>query len=304
MSSRAELGNPNEEESKRVSQMLNEAHLPPTFDHLPQFRATDKSWEVLDLGNYDGSPDGSMTAAQLYYRTAETEGALPLNQWIEWGGMRDAISQSLKGKKWSASVFEVGGGNGRQMREILDTYHPAQAVFIEKNKEMIWMAERNLQDSHVGYIYASGEEGLSLLQKNSFDLGVASLVLHYLTPEQLALFYIRLHDVLKPGGEFLFSGGTREFNKALFGDKFSPDIRNVTWYMFDTKNNPVFEMRANLYFREDHEALARMAGFDIDVSTMTTHIPPSIEEQSLDPGLRSLFQSPVWHLYRLRKAEK
>jgi hypothetical protein len=74
--------------------------------------------------------------------------------------------------------------------------------------------------------------------------------------------------------------------------------------MFDPKGNPVFEMRANLYFREDHEALARMAGFDIDVSTMTPHIPASINEQSLDGELCSLLHSPVWHLYRLKKAEK
>jgi SAM-dependent methyltransferase len=187
------------------------------------------------------------------------------------------------------------------MGEILDAYFPARAVFIEKNQDMIRMAKNRLADFSVDYIHASGEQGLLQLPKNSFDLGVASLVLHYLTPEQLALFYIRLHDVLKPGGEFLFSGGTLDFNKALFGDKFSKDMRNETWYMFDTKGNPVFEMRANQYFREDHETLARLAGFQVDVSTMTAHIPFSVDEQSLDPGLRTLLHSPVWHVYRLKK---
>lgn len=287
-------------ETQQVNSMLARAGLPETFDALPLHRATNNSWQVLAAGDYDGKSDAStLSAAEEYYATANVDNALPLNQYIEWPGMLSAIVEELR-QKTAPAIFEIGGGNGGQMNVVINTCQPKEMVFIEYSRKMLELAQANLGDQRITWIHASAEEGLTQLGVDSQDLGFASLVLHYLNPHQLALFYLRLSKVLKSDASFLFTGGTPEFNEFLYPGVSKSDIRNGTWYMFDTAGNPVWEMRANTYWPEDHRALAEQVGLQVSIETLKPQIPDEVNRDSLKP-VWDLLHSPVWNLYRVSR---
>jgi len=292
-------------EAEAIRNVLQNCNLPPTFENFPLIRTTNKDWEVLGVGNYDEEVEG-ISAADLYYRTARVEGALPLNQWIEWPGMMEAVGNVLADRQPPINIFEVGGGDGRQMKEIL-TYNRNinKAVFIEKSARMIEMAKDNLIDHHVKYYQYSAQKGLDYLLKENYDLGVGSLMMHYLEPWQMALFFLRLKNVLKDDGTFLFSGGTPDFNIALLREMYKEnlpqDVRRLSWYMFDIKGDPVFEMKTNLYLPEDYIRITSALGLKIKYEVMKPKIPVKVKMESLSSELKELLYSPVWNLYQVTK---
>lgn len=107
---------------------------------------------------------------------------------------------TLAGEVAGLRVLDVGCAAGHLTRELVD--RGARVVGIDGSEKLITLARARLGKLAEFHVADIGQP-LSFLASESFDLVVASLVMHYL--EEWAPTLSEMHRVLRPGGRFVMS---------------------------------------------------------------------------------------------------
>src|SRR4051794_10354119 len=144
------------------------------------------------------SQDGRRSAAQYdamaaVYATANAAG--PFNAYYERPATIAMLAE-IRGQR----VLEIGCGAGPLSEWLVE--QGARLTAIDVSPAMGQLAERRL-GSRAGVFQADLGSGLGFAAAESFDVVVASLVMHYLRDWDAALSEVR--RVLAPSGRFLFS---------------------------------------------------------------------------------------------------
>lgn len=96
-----------------------------------------------------------------------------------------------------AAVLDIGCGNGRVTRLLLDSYKDIQLLGIDSSADMIAFAQRNISSPQMQFTVDHAEE-LKSIAPCSIDAITSFSCLHWVIDHQSA--FQRMHDVLKPGG--------------------------------------------------------------------------------------------------------
>jgi ubiquinone/menaquinone biosynthesis C-methylase UbiE len=102
------------------------------------------------------------------------------------------------------SVIDVGCGPGRLTLEAERATGPTGRVLgIDPSPEMIALARRNAEKQHGAVSFTEAPIQAIPAADGSFDVALASLVLHHVPPELLGRGLGEVLRVLKPGGRFV-----------------------------------------------------------------------------------------------------
>lgn len=135
--------------------------------------------------------------AKYYFSRRDDKTRFDFNRDLEVPAMLEMIGDS-NGKR----VLDLGCGFGDHLVK-LSKQKPEKLIGVDLSSELIEIAKRqNIANCElkVGDI----SEKLNFAD-NSFDLVFSSLVIHYLSPEELSNMFLEVNRILKSGGEFLFS---------------------------------------------------------------------------------------------------
>ncbi len=143
-------------------------------------------------------------------------------------------------------VLDLGCGTGNVAKKVKDRFPKSSINCIDIAENMIQMAKIKLKN-YSDIEYYTGDFSDFNFQGN-YDVVVSSLALHHIrTDEEKKQFYIRIYDVLKPGGLFLNSdsvlGSTESLNK----------IYRKKWIEFMLKNVPEREIKEKWLVSEKKE---------------------------------------------------
>jgi SAM-dependent methyltransferase len=130
--------------------------------------------------------------AKYYENYVDTK---PWNAYYERPAILSLLPE-IKNKK----ILDVGCAGGWYTKYLLD--HGADAMAIDVNKKMVEITKRRVQDKcHV--IQADLNNKLDFIKDNSFDIVLASVVLHYL--KDITNVFKEFHRILKIDGTTIFS---------------------------------------------------------------------------------------------------
>jgi ubiquinone/menaquinone biosynthesis C-methylase UbiE len=196
-----------------------------------------------------------------------------------------ALLPPLEGKR----VLDVGCGSGPLTARLVE--QGASVVGVDASAAMIAIAERR-ELAGAEFVVADLGRPLSFLADASFDVVVASVVLHYLRDWTAPLRELR--RVLRAGGSFVVSTHHPAWDVTLgaSGDYFATELIHDCW----TKGGRDFEVT---YWRRpltDMVAAILDAGFRIE----TIVEPQPVEECRAHPDdWRKLTTQPVFLFFGL-----
>ena len=198
---------------------------------------------------------------------------------------------SLLGEVAGLRVLEVGCGSGSLTAWLVD--QGAAVTALDVSPRMVDLASRRVGE-RATVLVADLQQPLSFAENASFDLVVASLVLHYVKDWESVLRECR--RVLSPNGAVVFS----THHPTMDWELHSPDdyfaVKQVTeiWQ----KGAGEFEVT---FWRRPLTAMTRAvasAGFVIE---QLVEPEPKAELQARDPGAYDLIRTkPRFLFFRLR----
>ena len=243
---------------------------------------------MRDSGDVRGDADDARAVA-AYEAMAERYAAdledSPYNALYERPGII-ALLPEVAGKR----VLDVGCGSGPLSAWLVA--HGADVVGFDSSPSMVRIAERRGLASASFHVADLGEP-LSFLGDSSFDVAVASLVLHYLRDWVSPLRELR--RVLRPDGALVFSthhpAGDVELSES--GDYFATELLHDRWL----KGGQEFEVR---FWRRPLRAMFSAfdeAGFDVRAVSEPQPLPECRER---DPDAwQRLTRRPHYLFFRL-----
>lgn len=193
---------PGNEASRRVALAVGATHERELTRRLDGEAVGLERFTLLHLARAAPLGDGDAFASRTYdamaeaYDAAVVEGARPYNSLYE----RPAIISMLPeivGKR----VLDVGCGSG-PLSALLVARGATEVVAFDASPRMIGRAQEK-EIEHASFRVADLARPLDFLADRSFDMAVASLVMHYLHDWVGPLRELR--RVLKPGGELILS---------------------------------------------------------------------------------------------------
>ncbi len=203
---------------------------------------------------------------------------------------RPAI-QRLLGAVSGQRVLDVGCGAGILTQWLCD--QGATVTAFDVSPAMVAIARKRIgmrADVYVG----DASSGLGSLGDGSFDVVVASLVMHYL--EDWVAVLREFHRVLKPGGAVTFSTHHPSMDWRHSPENYFAHIEITEQWNVGGRRTPVTFWRRSLGAMT--EAIAA-AGFVIERLEEPT---PSNELAALDPKADSQLRSkPQFLFFRLRR---
>lgn len=133
-------------------------------------------------------------------------------------------------------VLDVGCGSGPLSAWLAD--HGAEVVGFDGSANMVRLAERRGIE-RAAFHHADLAQPLDFLADQSFDVAVASLVMHYLRDWVEPLR--ELHRVLRPDGELILSTHhpANDINLSATGNYFDTELLTDRWRFGDKR----FEVR-------------------------------------------------------------
>jgi SAM-dependent methyltransferase len=198
-------------------------------------------------------PDSDARAAAIYDAMAEdyTTGDKPYNALYE----RPAIISMLPavaGKR----VLDVGCGSGPLSAWL--ARHGAEVVGFDGSANMVRLAEEQGIE-RAAFHHADLRQPLDFLADHSFDVAVASLVMHYLRDWVEPLRELR--RVLRPDGQLLISTHhpAQDIKLSATGDYFDTELLTDRW----TFNGKKFEVHFWRRPLTDMFAAFEQAGFSV-----------------------------------------
>lgn len=96
-----------------------------------------------------------------------------------------------------ACLLDIGCGNGRITRSVMESYENIQAIGIDSSVDMIQFANAHFATPRLKFMVDKAEE-LKSIESSSIDAIISFSCLHWVFDQQSA--FERMHDVLKPGG--------------------------------------------------------------------------------------------------------
>lgn len=121
----------------------------------------------------------------------------------------------------TASVLEIGCGQGVGARIIYEVFRPERYVGVDLDSRMVERARRKAS-TLANATFMAGDASQLTFEDSTFDLAVDFGIVHHIPNWKDAL--AEIHRTLKPGGEFLFEelsaetwerGSGRLFKKIL-----------------------------------------------------------------------------------------
>jgi SAM-dependent methyltransferase len=163
-------------------------------------------------------------------------------------------------------VLDVGCGSGPLSAWLVE--RGAEVVAFDSSPAMVAIAERRGLGS-VSFRVADLAEPLDFLEDDSFDVAVASLVLHYLRDWVAPLRELR--RVLKPGGSLVLSTHhpAADVELATSGSYFEAELLHDRW----TKGGREFEVSFWRRPLTEMAAAFDRAGFDIALLSEPQPLP-------------------------------
>jgi SAM-dependent methyltransferase len=232
------------------------------------------------------SADGRRSAAQydaMAAQYSEVNADSAFNAYYE----RPAMI-SLLGDVGGRRVLEVGCGAGPLTEWLVD--HGAEVTATDVSPAMAALARQRL-GRRAEVVVADVGTGLGFAHDGTFDVVVASLVLHYLRDWDAV--FGEVHRVLRPSGRFLFSTHHPTADARLHSPEDYFAIKEVTeeWV----------EGCAVTFWRRPLTAMGEAlagAGF---VITSIVEPPPAGTLETIDPGAyRRLTTQPAFLFFELR----
>ena len=198
---------------------------------------------------------------------------------------------ALLGDVSGLSVLEVGCGAGPLTGWLAD--HGASVTAMDVSPEMVRLAMVRVGEG-ARFVVANLEDPLSFASDDSFDLVVASLVLHYVRDWEPVLKEFR--RVLKPHGSVVFSTHhpTMDWQLHSPDDYFAVKQVTETWAKGDGRFDVTFWRRP---LSAMTQAIAG-AAFVIDQLLEPDPLP---ELREIEPGAyEALTRKPTFLFFRLR----
>jgi ubiquinone/menaquinone biosynthesis C-methylase UbiE len=189
------------------------------------------------------------------------------------------------------SVLEVGCGAGLVTDWLVG--HGASVTAVDTSPEMVRLAKIRVGEAAT-FLVANLEEPLSFATDDSFDLVVASLVLHYVRDWEAVFREFR--RVLRPSGSVIFSTHHPSMDWQLHSsdDYFAVKQVTETW----TKGCGKFEVT---FWRRPLTAMTQAiaaAGFVIEQLVEPRPLPELREREP--SAYEALVKKPAFLFFRLR----
>lgn len=213
----------------------------------------------------------------------------------EWHQLRP-LFPDMNGK----SVLDLGCGYGWHCKYAVQM-GALEVLGIDSSKKMIEKATAENSDERIKYEVCGIEE--YAYPKNTYDLVVSNLVLHYI--EDLENIYQKVHRTLKGGGYFLFNVEHPTFTAGVNEDWIYDDNGKPRYWAIDNYYYPGERETNFLGHRvvKQHHTLTQILnplmknGFRIEV--IEEAMPP---ENMMDiRGMRDEMRRPMMLLVKVRK---
>lgn len=213
----------------------------------------------------------------------------------EWHQLRP-LFPDMNGK----SVLDLGCGYGWHCKYVVQM-GALEVLGIDSSKKMIEKATAENSDERIKYEVCGIEE--YAYPKNTYDLVVSNLVLHYI--EDLENIYQKVHRTLKGGGYFLFNIEHPTFTAGVNEDWVYDDNGKPRYWAIDNYYYPGERETNFLGHRvvKQHHTLTQILnplmknGFRIEV--IEEAMPP---ENMMDiRGMRDEMRRPMMLLVKVRK---
>ncbi len=197
---------------------------------------------------------------------------------------------SLLGDVSRRRVLEVGCGPGILTMWLVD--HGALVTAFDVSAEMVSLTRESVGD-RAAVIVADLDQPLSFAPYRSFDIVVASLVLHYV--EDWEPVFREFHRVLKPGGTVVFSTHHPTMDWEIAGgDYFATTQVTERW----RKGGGEFEVT---FWRRPLTAMTHAITSSGFVIERLVEPGPAPELRRLDPAAYELIRTkPRFLFFRLR----
>ncbi|GHU21863.1 SAM-dependent methyltransferase [Spirochaetia bacterium] len=171
------------------------------------------------------SLDSYNKMAEYYARFVDTK---PWNAYYERPAMIDLLPD-VSGKK----VLDAGCAGGWYSQWLLD--HGACPFAVDVNKNMVAVTQKRTQNKCFA-AQADLNVPLEIIQDDSMDIIITSLVLHYI--KNLSFVFCELYKKLKPDGilifstnhpftDFLYRNQKNYFELALINDEWTMDKERI-----------------------------------------------------------------------------
>jgi RimJ/RimL family protein N-acetyltransferase/SAM-dependent methyltransferase len=180
----------------------------------PPSVASERAPDALAASNYDAMAEA--------YDAAIVEGDRPYNSLYERPAIISMLP-SVTGKR----VLDVGCGSG-PLSAWLASHGAAEVVGFDASARMVGLAQQK-RIERVSFRVADLTQPLDFLTDRSFDLAVASLVMHYLRDWVQPLRELR--RVLKPDGEMILSTHhpASDIKLSATGNYFDTELVHERW---------------------------------------------------------------------------
>ncbi len=113
--------------------------------------------------------------------------------------LQAAVAEASVGRP-VARLLDLGTGTGETLAAVLARHPGAAALGLDKNPGVLDAARRRLDGRPVEFREA---ELTDALPAGPFDLVVSALAVHHLWSVQKLALFVRLGEVLAPGGRFV-----------------------------------------------------------------------------------------------------
>ncbi len=110
----------------------------------------------------------------------------------------------LCGDVTGAAILDLGAGEGYCAREMA-LRGAGSVIGVELSEQMVELARRQQAADDQVISYQVGDVTALEMPAASFDLALGVFVYNYLTIEQTRQSFRQVYEVLKPGGDFVFS---------------------------------------------------------------------------------------------------
>jgi tRNA (cmo5U34)-methyltransferase len=116
-----------------------------------------------------------------------------------YGRLQEEVAAASEGMD-VARVLDLGTGTGETLAAVLARYPGAHAVGVDKSAPMLEPARARLAGWPVELVVA---ELADPPPPGPFDLVVSALAVHHLEGPDKAALFVRVAEVLRPGGRFV-----------------------------------------------------------------------------------------------------
>jgi len=233
--------------------------------------------DTISIKSYD-------KMAKYYADFVDTK---PWNAYYE----RPAMISLLPGLK-DLKVLDLGCAGGWYSKYLLD--NGSDVTAIDVNKNMIEATKKRTEDK-CRVIQADINNGFGFIKDSSFDMVLASLVLHYI--KDIGKAFIEINRILKSNGRFIFSTHhpLMEFVYFERENYLALELLDDEWIMDNDK------IKVQFYRRPLNKLLQPLIDSVFFIEKILEPEPTKEFKEKLPDSYERLLKKPNFLLIRARK---